>query len=96
MLQGIGIGTGIDMEKLIEAGLMVEELVKHRGCDSYIQRIEKLKRAGEGVGKRGKQEGKMGNFSRCSTMWTGIWMRCWGSWGKPAVCAVWPETRRGL
>ena len=49
MLQGMGIGTGIDMEKLIEAGLMVEELVKHRGCDSYIQRIEKLKRAGEGV-----------------------------------------------
>ncbi len=49
MLAGMGIETGIDMEKLIEAGAMVEELVKHRGCDSYIQRIEKMKKAGETV-----------------------------------------------
>lgn len=49
LLDGMGIETGIHMDKLIEAGQMVEELVKHRGCDSYIQRIEKLKQAGEGV-----------------------------------------------
>lgn len=49
MLDGMGIQTGIDMEKLIEAGCMVEDLVKHKGCDSYIQRIEKFKRAGEDV-----------------------------------------------
>ncbi len=49
LLDGMGIETGVDMAKLIEAGEMVEDLVHHRGCDSYIQRIEKLKKAGEGV-----------------------------------------------
>ena len=49
LLDGMGIETGVDMEKLIEAGQLVEKLVKNKGCDSYIQKIEKLKRAGEGV-----------------------------------------------
>ena len=49
LLDGMGIETGVDMARLIRAGELVEELVKHRGCDSYIQRIEKLKKAGEGV-----------------------------------------------
>lgn len=49
LLDGMGIVTDVDMGRLIQAGELVEELVNHKGCDSYIQRIEKFKRAGEGV-----------------------------------------------
>ena len=44
MFDGIGTQTGVDMEKVIVAGEFVEELVHHKGIDSYIQRLEKIKR----------------------------------------------------
>ena len=47
MLQGMGIDTGIDFDKLIEAGLYVEELAQGNSCDSYILNLEHFKRAAE-------------------------------------------------
>lgn len=44
MLDGMGVKTGVDMEKTIAAGEFVEELVHHKGIDSYIQRLEKIKK----------------------------------------------------
>ncbi len=41
MLKGMGIETGIDLNKLIVAGQFVEQLVEGKGTDSYVQRIEK-------------------------------------------------------
>ncbi len=49
MLQGMGIDTGIDFDKMVEAGLYVEELAQHQKCDSYILKLEGFKRQGEGA-----------------------------------------------
>ena len=44
MLDGMGVETGVNLEKAIAAGEFLEELVNHNGIDSYIQRLEKIKR----------------------------------------------------
>ena len=44
LFDGMGTQTGVDMAKTIVAGEFVEELVHHKGIDSYIQRLEKIKR----------------------------------------------------
>lgn len=44
LLDGMGVETGVSMEKVIKAGIFVEELVKGHSCDSYIQRLEKIKK----------------------------------------------------
>lgn len=44
MLHKMGIETGVDIEKAIEAGKMVERIVDGKGCDSVIQRIERSKK----------------------------------------------------
>ena len=49
MLNGMGIETGIDLEKAIKAGEFVESLVDPSKTDSYIQRLEKIKRQGNGI-----------------------------------------------
>ena len=49
MLNGMGIKTGIDLEKAIKAGEFVESLVDPSKTDSYIQRLEKIKRQGNGI-----------------------------------------------
>ncbi len=49
LLDGMGIETGVQMPALLEAGQMVEKLVKGHGCDSYLQRLEKIKNSGQQV-----------------------------------------------
>lgn len=46
MLSGMGIETGIDAEKLMEAGNMVERLILDQNWDSYLRRIDKWKSEG--------------------------------------------------
>ncbi len=43
MLNNMGIETGIDLQKIIEAGQFVENLVDGKGTDSYVQSIERKK-----------------------------------------------------
>ena len=45
MFNGMGVETGINIEKTITAGEYVEKLVHYKGIDSYIQKLEKIKRA---------------------------------------------------
>jgi len=49
MLHGMDIETGIDFQKAIIAGQYVGALVPEGKKDSYIQRLEVIKRAGGGV-----------------------------------------------
>ncbi|MDR1510816.1 MAG: hydroxymethylglutaryl-CoA lyase [Synergistaceae bacterium] len=39
MLEGMGIGTGVNFDLIIKAGREAERLVDGKGCDSVIQRI---------------------------------------------------------
>lgn len=45
MLNLMGIETGIDLDKMVEAGKFVSRLVDGKGTDSYIQKIETQKMA---------------------------------------------------
>ena len=49
LLDGMGIETGVRMEPLLRAGQTVEKLVGGRNCDSYLQRLEKLKKSGQEI-----------------------------------------------
>jgi hydroxymethylglutaryl-CoA lyase len=44
MLNGMGMQTGVDLDKAIVAGEFVEQLVEHKNIDSYLQRLEKIKK----------------------------------------------------
>lgn len=46
LFQMMGVETGIDLERMVEAGRFVAELVEGQGTDSYIQKIKAFKEKG--------------------------------------------------
>ena len=44
MLQTMGIDTGVDLERAIIAGEYISSLVDPSTVDSYMQRLQKIKR----------------------------------------------------
>lgn len=49
MLNNMGIGTGVDLEQVIRAGEFVETLVDPSKVDSYLLRLEKIKKQGSPI-----------------------------------------------
>lgn len=49
MLNGMGIDTGVDLQKAIQAGEFIETLVDPSKTDSYLLRLEKIKKLGQGI-----------------------------------------------